>query len=93
MAIEIDEDTLPIVTLTQTEVAREQFRGWLAAGTLSVFAVTALLPILLVAFKSEGAKAAEEVMKVMQVVFAPVVGIVGTVVGFYFGSKLDSDQS
>ena len=63
-------------------VKRENMRGWIAAGVVGLMVIFSILMIVYV--WNAGPDNADVLI---QGIFTPIVGIVGTVVGFYFGSQ------
>src|SRR5688572_11701471 len=63
---------------------RERVRGWLALFFATLLGLITCVPIVLVASE---ATSVEEMEGILGLVLGPVVGIVGTVLGFYFGSQ------
>ena len=67
---------------------RERFRGVLAMAFSLLLIVLVLLPIVLIAIDVINW---EDIEGLMTLVFGSVVGIVGTVVGFYYGTLAGGD--
>lgn len=63
-------------------IERESMRGILA---ISVVGLLVVFSLLMVAFVWE--KGSADADALITGIFTPIVGIVGTVVGFYFGSQ------
>ena len=66
------------------EPAREQTRGWLAGGILAIFFIEILLFFGLAYFHE---MAMADIKELAIIMFTPSIGILGTVLGFYFGSQ------
>lgn len=64
-------------------------RVWLAAGLVVLLSILTLGAGLFVAIDPTKQAAIENFLKL---VFTPVVGLVGTVLGFYFGSRTKTDE-
>ena len=64
--------------------ARERTRGYLAGGLTVLLGLIIVLAFLLV-FTDEAT--VKQTKELLGVVLTPVIGLVGTVVGFYFGEK------
>jgi len=70
---------------------REGARQWIA-----LMVVSALAFIVISSFVSlwvYGAKSIDDVVKVIEAVTSPVIGIVGAVTGFYFGESQKTASS
>lgn len=65
------------------ELQREVTRSWLASGLIALLAAVCLM-IVIFAFNS-GSK--EITDQIMNGILSPLVAIVGSVVGFYFGAR------
>ena len=68
---------------------RERVRGWLAGGLSVLLAVIVLGSGVTVAVNPKRLTVMVELLKL---VFAPVVGLVGSVLGFYFGAQAASTR-
>jgi hypothetical protein len=67
--------------------SRERMRSFLAAGLVGLLAFITLIPFVLLV---TGSVPIAELDTLMKIVFAPVVALVGSVVGFYFGAEVAS---
>ena len=89
--VEAPPATTPVAAVTEVDwspaKSREQMRSILAASLVALLAVVTLLPFLFVATKWVEIGSLDTLLKI---VFAPVVGLVGSVVGFYFGAEVAS---
>lgn len=87
-AVHTEEASIPDVPdYTKSEVARkrEDIRAWLA-GTLTGLFVTLIVATFLVAlFGTE--QAWSQIQELFRDIFTALVALVGSVVGFYFGSQ------
>lgn len=63
---------------------RERMRGWIAVALLAILAVIVLISLLTVAFHWAPT---DDLVRVLGLLFAPIVGLVGAATGFYFGSR------
>lgn len=68
---------------------REQMRSILAASLVALLAVVTLLPLIIAAL---GLVAIDDLDTLLKIVFAPVVALVGSVVGFYFGAEMAAKE-
>jgi uncharacterized membrane protein len=68
---------------------REQMRSVLAASLVLLLAVVTLLPLLFIALNMVSI---DDLDTLLKIVFAPVVALVGSVVGFYFGAEVASRE-
>ena len=69
-------------------VSQETTRSWIAfllIGLLAVMVIAAIAGIFV------GSVNLQRVTQVFGLTFGPIVGLVGTVVGFYFGAKTASE--
>jgi len=73
--------------LISPDVRTAEDRSTLAIGALVIFAGVTLIPLVAIVVK---ATSVEDISKILQVLLAPIVGVVGTVMGFYFGNKDNS---
>ena len=80
-----EPDGLPLPFETRTVAHRQESARWWIAGAL----LAPLGFIVVAAFLSLWFNLAtgEELRDVLTLIFAPVVGLVGAVVGFYFGER------
>ena len=62
---------------------REKVRGNLAQGLIILLAIVVIIPFLALMMGKEIA----DVKAIVEVTLTPLVGLVGAVTGFYFGSK------
>src|SRR5262249_31059672 len=62
--------------------ARETVRGLIAKWLILILAALVTAPFWFIAWRSDQANAVKEIL---QIVFGPVVALVGSVIGFYFG--------
>jgi hypothetical protein len=69
---------------------RERMRSILAASLVLLLAVVTLLPLVLVAAKLVPM---DDLDTLLKIVFAPVVALVGSVVGFYFGAEVAARET
>lgn len=69
-------------------VHRESMRGRIALAVVGLMVLFALLMILFVWIKG-----ATDADVLVTGIFTPIVGVVGTVVGFYFGSQDKKDAN
>lgn len=67
---------------------RENMRGVLALGVVGLMVVYSLLMVWFVY-----AKGSTDAETLVTGIFTPIIGIVGTVVGFYFGSQDKADAA
>jgi len=79
----------PSVTAYDPTQDQERVRGQLALWLVGLMAAIALLSLLFVMVASDKDKG-DAVKAVLQVVFSPIIGLVGTVTGFYYGQKSKS---
>jgi hypothetical protein len=63
---------------------REWMRAWVAIGLLIILLMTLALPWI--ALAQQWVKV-DELMDLLGVLIAPVVGLVGAVTGFYYGEQ------
>ncbi len=87
-AIPAEEASIPDVPdYAKSEVARkrEDIRAWLAGALTGLF-VAEVIATFLVALLA-GGQAWGQVQELFQDTFTALVGLVGSVVGFYFGSQ------
>ena len=63
---------------------REKIRGYIALGLVILLAIVVLVPLiaLVICREIDG-----QLEKVIQLLMSPLVGIVGAVIGFYFGGR------
>lgn len=74
----------PVVEFFNLDKEQEKVRGIIAQGLVVLLAVLVLFAfITLWAFSSTFA----DLEKLMTVVFGPVIALVGTAIGYYFGGK------
>ena len=59
-------------------------RGWIALVLLAILALIVVVSLLTVAL---GWAPTEDLVRVLGLLFAPIVGLVGAATGFYFGSR------
>jgi hypothetical protein len=77
---------MPQTTEYQIEVAQEKTRGWLA------FSLMALLAVLVITLAYAGIQRIdpfdlEALGLLLSGLLSPVIGLLGTVMGFYFGQQ------
>ena len=65
---------------------RERKRGIIALSLVGILSLSVLLSFLFV-FRSKTKDDIESIRAVLEIIFAPIVGLVGAVTGFYFGEK------
>lgn len=83
--IAIGEEPLQIKTEPwNQERERDQTRSIVAGALILLLIAIVILPFVLLAIKAIDIVALDTLLKI---VFAPVVGLVGSVIGFYFGSQ------
>jgi len=63
---------------------REKLRGWIAMALIIL--LIGLISLLFLAILTSVVKVAD-LDKIVATVLTPIMGIVGTVIGFYFGEK------
>jgi hypothetical protein len=81
---------LPTPRVVPVEEKRETLRGRIAGALLLILAFIVVGSFLSLWF---GWGTNEELTNVLSLVFAPVVGLVGAVTGFYYGEKYTSSRS
>ena len=62
---------------------QEDARQWIAAGLIALLAAIVVTGLLTFAIGGDDARLAHT----LQFTFGPIVALIGTVAGFYFGSK------
>jgi hypothetical protein len=84
---EVESDlSKPPVYLYDPSEDRERKRGQIALGLIGLLAGIAAVSLLFVMFAAT-AERADAVKGVVELLFGPIVGLVGAVTGFYFGAK------
>lgn len=68
---------------------RENFRGTIALGLIALMAVTVFVSLLLIWIHPDRSK---ELHDLLALVFGPLVALVGTATGYYFGSQAASHK-
>lgn len=63
---------------------RERMRGWIAIGLLALLSFVVISSLITVAARWAPT---EDVVRVLGLLFAPLVGLVGAATGFYYGSR------
>lgn len=66
---------------------RENFRGVIALGLIALMAITVFFSLLLVWVHPDRTK---ELHDLLALVFGPLIALVGTATGYYFGSQAAS---
>jgi len=72
----------------EVELHRERMRGYLAPALALVVAGILLAAFITLNLKGSTAVTARELNELLQLVFAPVIGLLGAVVGFYYGGSV-----
>jgi hypothetical protein len=75
------------VTAQQIAARQEDARTWIAFIIVGSMAFIVFATFLLLWLHFDMIKTADDLTKLIQAVLSPVVGIVGAVTGFYFGSR------
>jgi hypothetical protein len=77
----------PPVTESDVQVVRERFRGWVAVGLIAALVFVILV---MTVTGTQQIKSMSDIEQFVGAILTPLVGLVGTVVGFYFGEKAAS---
>lgn len=89
--VDLGTDAGPLLrTDAQPEKARDQVRAIIAyalLGLLAVIVLTSAAMLLIAWGKDDASERIEDLVEVLQVVLPPVVAVVGSVTGFYYGSQ------
>jgi type II secretory pathway component PulM len=78
-------DSFPRVTQRTVELRQEDARTRIALLIVGAFAIIVVVAILAIWVPT--ARSVDEIVKIIQTVLSPLVGIVGAVTGFYFGAR------
>jgi hypothetical protein len=70
--------------------AREAVRGAIALALIVILAIIVILPLVLLWIHPERAN---DIHDLLSFLFTPVVALVGSATGFYFGSQLRTNES
>ena len=76
--------SLPVLVEYDPAEDRERVRGWIALALVGLLAALAIIAFAMLQF--HGAPASD-IKALLDVLIGPIVGLVGTVTGFYFGQK------
>ena len=74
-----------ITSVSDIEASQERTRVFLAIAVMALVAIVVI--VILLRVKDFGGNDAAKLM--ITGIFTPIIGIAGTVLGFYFGSKSD----
>jgi hypothetical protein len=90
--LEVIEEHIPMGRTLETPFSpvaqrRERARGSIAMLLLVFLGATMLIPWLLVLTVVRPGPGAAEIRDLMSLTLTPIVGLVGTVTGFYYGDK------
>ncbi|WP_420368559.1 hypothetical protein [Curtobacterium sp. L1-20] len=84
-------ESRPIIDGSITEDPRDRVRRTLAIFLVCILAGTILAGLLIFAFRKALQLDTEDVRAVVEVFFPSIVTLVGTVMGFYFGTEHRND--
>jgi len=88
----------PATAPYQIEVERERKRGFIAVMLVWLLVGTVASAFIMAYLKSFttfdlGGLLVKDVKEILTIIFSPIVALVGTVTGFYFGGKSEGGQS
>lgn len=78
------------ITLQDIEKKKEETRGNIARYLVLTVAVLSTLPVLIVGLSplyGDPNREIENLVKVLQVVYSPIIALLGSALGYYFGSS------
>lgn len=77
-------DSLENPSLKDIDVKREEKRGQIALYLIYILAFIVFLSLIRAYMYSD----AGDFKQILEILFSPIVGLVGTATGFYFGEKI-----